>query len=332
MALALRLAQRAVGSTSPNPAVGAVVVARGQAVGKGWSMPAGGAHAEVVALQQAGEDARGATLFVTLEPCVHHGRTPPCTDAILRAGVKRVFAAMKDPDTAVSGKGIAVLEAGGISVEVGLCESQATKMNEAYLLHRTVGRPFVTYKIASTLDGRVAAGDGASRWITSDRARRDVHRLRAESDAICVGIGTVLADDPSLTVRDVPLLGAPPLRVVVDSKGRTPTGAKVNDDLAPTLIVSGGDCVDITAMLKDLGERGVVSLLLEGGPTLAGAFMHLGLIDRFIFYLAPKLLGGIAGPIGGWAAASMAQAVQLRIDSVRQIGPDIRVDAYPEVG
>ncbi|TMK45408.1 MAG: bifunctional diaminohydroxyphosphoribosylaminopyrimidine deaminase/5-amino-6-(5-phosphoribosylamino)uracil reductase RibD, partial [Actinobacteria bacterium] len=236
MRLALRLARKGLGRTSPNPAVGAVVVAGGRVVGTGWHRQAGTEHAEVLALREAGDAARGATLYVTLEPCAHHGRTPPCVEAVLASGVGRVVAAMQDPDPLVAGRGFRALRESGVEVEVGTEGKAAADLNEAYLTHRRLGRPFVTYKAAMSLDGRTAAADRTSHWITGPTARRDVQRLRAASDAICVGIGTVLADNPSLTVR-TPNAARRPLRVVVDSLARTPPGARVLDGAAPTLVV-----------------------------------------------------------------------------------------------
>ena len=354
MALALRLARRGAGRTSPNPAVGAVVVQAGRVVGTGWHRRAGLAHAEVLALRQAGPEALGATLYVTLEPCCHQGRTPPCTQAVLAAGVRRVVAAMVDPDPRVGGQGIAELQSRGIFVEVGPGAPEAARLNEAYLLHRRLGRPFVTYKAAASFDGRTAAADGTSRWITGPEARRDVHRLRAASDAVCIGIGTVLWDDPALTVREV-RSRRHPLRVVVDSLARTPPGARVLDGTGPTLIMvteaapedsvaalkargaevarlpATGDRLALDAVVACLASRGIVSLLLEGGATLAGAFAGAGLVDRYVFYLAPKLLGGQGAPglLEGWAAAGVGDARPLVLGGVRRIGTDLRVEARP---
>ena len=353
MRQALRLAARGRGKTSPNPMVGCVLVKDGRAVGTGWHRKAGEPHAEVLALRAAGEAARGATAYVTLEPCAHHGRTPPCADALIDAGVSRVVAAMEDPDSRTAGKGLAALRCAGIEVESGVLEPEARRLNEQYILHRSTGRPFVTYKAGMSLDGRTAAADGSSQWITSTEARRDAHRLRASSDAICAGVGTVLADDPKLTVRGVAGAGTP-LRVVVDSAARTPPGAQVVSSDAPTIIFTATgdagptvtalketgaevvnlpgdeDTVDLRAMLRILGDRGVVSLLLEGGATLAGAFAAGGLIDRYVFYLAPKLLGAsVAGAMNGWVAGSIGDAARLSISEVKRIGPDLRIIAYP---
>ncbi|MFN2609200.1 MAG: bifunctional diaminohydroxyphosphoribosylaminopyrimidine deaminase/5-amino-6-(5-phosphoribosylamino)uracil reductase RibD [Acidimicrobiales bacterium] len=304
-------------STSPNPWVGCVVEPGGFT---GATSPPGGPHAEVTALAAAGRAARGATLFTTLEPCAHHGRTPPCVDAILAAGVSRVVVGVEDPDPSVRGAGTAALRAAGVEVTVGVAEGEVREQLAPYLKHRATGRPWVVLKLAATLDGRTAAPDGSSRWITGPEARTDAHRLRAESDAVVVGAGTVRADDPALDVRHV--AGRPPLRVVL---GRAPEGAR----LRPALELSGdlGDVVD------ELGSRGVLQALVEGGPTVAGAFHRAGLVDRYVLYLAPALLGGDDGrPIlAGPGAATMPDVWRGRIEAVTRLGPDLRVDLVPAV-
>lgn len=354
MQMALRLAARGRGRTSPNPMVGSVIVKDGSLAGAGWHHRAGEPHAEVLALREAGERSAGATVFVTLEPCAHHGRTPPCVESLVAAGVARVVVAMEDPDPRTAGKGVDALRGAGIQVDVGLLEDRARRLNEQYIVHRTAGRPFVTYKAGLSLDGRTAAQDGSSRWITSEAARRDAHRLRAHSDAICAGIGTVLTDDPQLTARGARRAGTP-LRIVVDSEARTPLGSRVLSREAPTIVFTSTDdgdarctalkeagaeivCapeaggrVSLPDMLRNLAGRGVVSLLLEGGATLAGSFAAQGLVDRYVFYLAPKLIGSTgAGTLNGWTALSIADAMDLRIDQARRVGPDLRVVAYPE--
>lgn len=354
MKKALRLAARGRGRTNPNPMVGAVVVKRGQAVGSGWHHAPGSPHAEILALLEAGDRAKGATLYVTLEPCVHQGRTPPCVDGVLRAGVSRVVAAVEDPDERVRGRGLAALHEAGVLAEHGLMSDEARRLNEAYFTHRSEGRPFVTYKTATSLDGKTAAADGTSKWISGEEARRDVHRIRGLSDAICAGIGTVLADDPRLTFRGSGSC-EPVIRVVVDSACRTPLNARILSSEAPTIIATALEAPDprvlrlqaagaqvlsvpgvdgrvsLPAMLSELADRGVVSLLLEGGPTLAGAFVSEGLIDRFVVYVAPKLIGGNGahGTLEGWAAESIHHALELRIDTIRRVGADLRVVAYP---
>ncbi len=352
MRQALRLAARGRGRTSPNPMVGSVLVKDGRLVASGWHHRAGEPHAEVLALREAGRQAWGATAYVTLEPCAHHGRTPPCAEALIAAGVARVVAAMEDPDPRTAGRGIAALGQAGISVEVGVLEPAARRLNEDYIHHRTTGRPFVTYKAGMSMDGRTAAADGSSQWITSLQARKDAHRLRARSDAVCAGIGTVLADDPQLTVRGVPT-SRPPLRVIVDSAGRIPAGAKAVSPDAPSLVFAAAAdtagvtrlkqtgvevvCVpgergqvDLPDMLRILGDRGIVSLLLEGGATLAGAFARQGLIDRYVLFMAPKLLGSTgSGTLNGWAAGSIGEAAELTIYETKRIGPDLRITAYP---
>jgi diaminohydroxyphosphoribosylaminopyrimidine deaminase/5-amino-6-(5-phosphoribosylamino)uracil reductase len=353
MRMALDLARKGEGVASPNPMVGAVVVKDDRVVGSGWYRGPGQAHAERVAFEEAAGASRGATLFVTLEPCVHQGKTPPCTEAVLEAGIARVVAAMKDPDSRVAGGGFERLRKSGVDVSSGPLQAEAAQLNEAYVTHRTENRPFVIFKTAITLDGRVAARDGSSQWITGEEARRDVHLLRARCDAICVGVGSVLADDPALTAR-VPHSGKEPLRVVVDSHGRTPPEAKVFSGDAPSIVYTAGSSdgssfelleergavvqtvesemgrVSIKAMLEDLAKRNVLSLLLEGGPTIAGAFASADLIDKYVFYIAPKLLGDEGLPaIKGWTAQSIDMARELDRVSVEEVGEDIRVIAYP---
>jgi diaminohydroxyphosphoribosylaminopyrimidine deaminase/5-amino-6-(5-phosphoribosylamino)uracil reductase len=326
MRRAIELSRAVLGTTSPNPPVGAVVLdQQDEPVGEGATAPPGGAHAEVAALLKAGPRASGGTLVCTLEPCKHSGRTGPCTTAIAEAGIARVVFACEDP-TELAGGGAAVLRAAGIEVVAGvLAEEVADGPLAAWLHAQRTGRPFVTWKYAATLDGRAAAADGSSRWITGEEARADVHRLRAEVDAVVVGIGTVLADDPELTVRPDP--GHQPLRVVVDSDGRTPASARVRDDTAPTLILTERDTGrhDPAGVLTVLHDRGVVSALLEGGPTLAAAFMTAGLVDRVVGYVAPALLGAGMSAIGDLGVGTITDALRLRLCEVQRVGDDVRL-------
>jgi diaminohydroxyphosphoribosylaminopyrimidine deaminase / 5-amino-6-(5-phosphoribosylamino)uracil reductase len=354
MRMALRLAARGEGKTSPNPMVGAVVVKSGRLAGSGWHHSPGSPHAEVLALIEAGDLAEDSSMFVTLEPCIHQGRTPPCVDSIIRAGVARVIACTRDPDPRVAGRGIEALEAAGIQTYLGLMAQEAVRLNQAYFVHRTRERPFVTYKSASSLDGKTAASDGSSKWITGEEARRDVQRMRRLSDAVCTGIGTVLTDDPLLTVRGGRSCPGR-LRIVVDSEARTPPEARILSPDAPTMIVTALSRSDprvleleragasvlsapgpdgrvfLPSMLRALAEQGIVSLLLEGGPTLAGSFAAENLIDRYVIYMAPKLIGGNGGHglLEGWAAETIHQALELRVDTIRRVGDDFRIVAYP---
>lgn len=316
MRCALELARAVRADTSPNPWVGAVVVPTGEEpVAEGSTQPPGGAHAEAVALELAGDTARGSTLYVTLEPCSHHGRTPPCAEAIIAAGVARVVVGVLDPDPQVSGRGVEMLRRAGIQVDVGVLGAEVESQLGPYLKHRRTGRPWVVLKLASTLDGRIAAPDGTSKWITGPLARADAHQLRAESDAVAVGAGTVRADDPALTVREV--AGRDPLRVVI---GEAPEGARVR----PALEHRG----DLGALLDDLGARGVLQLLVEGGSRVAWSFHHQRLVDQYVVYFAPVILGGDDGvPLfGGPGSDTLEAAVRGEIVSVRRIGPDVRVD------
>lgn len=323
MRLALGLASGVRTQTAPNPWVGCVLVAGdGRVVGKGATAPPGGAHAEAAALEAAGPDAKGATAYVTLEPCAHHGRTPPCAVALAAAGVRRVVVAVADPDERVSGRGLARLEAAGVDVELGVLASEVGACLAPYLHHRRTGRPYVVLKLAATIDGRIAAPDLSSRWITGQEAREDVQRLRAESDAVLVGAGTVRSDDPRLTVR--PADGRTPirqpLRVVL---GRAPEDAAV----LPALELSG----DVRAVLEELGRRGVLQLLVEGGSTVAAEFHRLGLVDRYVVYLAPALLGGDDGVpmFSGSGAATISQLWRGRLESVTRLGDDVRLVVVP---
>jgi diaminohydroxyphosphoribosylaminopyrimidine deaminase/5-amino-6-(5-phosphoribosylamino)uracil reductase len=331
MARALAVAETVQGRTAPNPGVGAVVVPAGPpaspAAGaprfEGATAPPGGPHAEIAALEAAGTAAEGSTLYVTLEPCAHHGRTPPCTEAIVAAGVRRVVVAVPDPDPLVDGSGLTALRSAGIEVEVGVGEREAREQLAPYLTHRRTGRPWVVLKLAASLDGGTAAPDGSSRWITGEEARADAHRLRARSDAVLVGAGTVRADDPSLSVRlppGDPWFRAPdeqPLRVVL---GSVPSGAAV----APALELDG----EPGAVLDELGRRGVLQVLVEGGATVAHAFHHAGVVDRYVLYLAPALFGGgDARPLfDGPGAPSIDALWRGRLHSVTSLGGDLRVE------
>jgi diaminohydroxyphosphoribosylaminopyrimidine deaminase/5-amino-6-(5-phosphoribosylamino)uracil reductase len=338
MRRALELSRAVLGTTSPNPPVGCVVLdEHGEVVGEGATRPPGGPHAEVVALRAAGE--RAHTAVVTLEPCDHTGRTGPCSEALLAAGVRRVLVACTEPNPVAAG-GVDRLRAAGVEVRTGvLADEVARGPLEAWLHVQQAGRPFVTWKYAATLDGRSAAADGTSRWVTGEPARADVHRLRAECDAVLAGIGTVLADDPQLTVRPDP--GHQPLRVVVDAQGKTPRDARVLDGSARTLVATVGTPydeehglvvpagpdgrVDLAALLQALCEREVVSVLLEGGPTLAAAFLRAGLVDRVVGYVAPALLGAGPAALGDAGIGTIADAVRLRLDDVTRVGDDVRL-------
>jgi diaminohydroxyphosphoribosylaminopyrimidine deaminase/5-amino-6-(5-phosphoribosylamino)uracil reductase len=323
MRQALAQAATVRSTTAPNPWVGSVVVPPerspdGGLVFAGATAPPGGSHAEVSALAAAGEAARGATLYVTLEPCAHQGRTPPCTDAIIAAGVARVVVGIEDPDERVSGRGIAALRAAGVEVTVGVAADEVAEQLAPYRKHRTTGQPWVVLKMAASLDGRTAAPDGTSRWITGDAARRDAHLLRSDSDAVLVGAGTVRADDPELTVRlDDGVEREQPLRVVL---GRAPAGARVH----PALELSG----DLPGVLRELGRRGVIQLLVEGGAAVAHDFHAAGLVDRYVLYLAPVFFGGDdARPIfAGPGAGTIGDVWKGRLVSIEQLGEDLRVE------
>ena len=315
MRRAIELAASVRGSTSPNPWVGAVVVTDDGTSYEGATHPPGGPHAEVVALRAAGDAARGSTLYSTLEPCSHFGRTPPCVDAVVDAGVTRVVVGIEDPDPQVRGNGISRLRDAGVAVETGVLADDVRLLLAPYLKHRMTGRPWVVLKLAATLDGRTAAPDGSSQWITGEPARADGHRLRAESDAVLVGAATVRVDDPSLTVRLAD--GRDPRRVVL---GKVPEGARVH----PALEVTG----DLDTVLDRLGRDGVVQLLVEGGATVAAEFHRAGLVDRYVLYLAPALFGGedARGMFAGPGAPTIDDVWRGRVVGIERLGEDIRVE------
>jgi diaminohydroxyphosphoribosylaminopyrimidine deaminase/5-amino-6-(5-phosphoribosylamino)uracil reductase len=329
MTRARDLGMRVLGSTSPNPAVGAVVLdAAGEMVGEGATSPPGGPHAEVHALAQAGDRARGGTAVVTLEPCAHTGRTGPCVDALLAAGITRVVVAVPEP-TRAAGGGADRLRAAGVDVVLGVDRAAAeTGALGAWLTAVREHRPQVVWKVATTLDGRVAAADGTSRWITGPEARAEVHRLRATCDAVVVGSGTALVDDPQLTVRDAD--GRPadrqPLRVVVDRRGRVPATARVFDDAAPTHV---SRAATPAAVLAELFDRDVRRVLLEGGPSLAAAFLTARLVDEAVMHLAPQLLGAGPSLVGDLGISTMSAALHLQIVEVTLLGRDVQVRLRP---
>ena len=356
MSHALELARRAEGRVSPNPPVGAVLVRDGEVIGRGYTQPPGRSHAEVLALREAGEAARGAALYTTLEPCSHQGRTPPCTDAIVEAGVAEVHAAVLDPNPNVRGGGMAILADAGVSTRIGEGEAKARRLLEAYVKHVTTGTPFVTAKFAMSLDGKIATRRGDSKWISGEKARRQVHRLRAASDAVMVGINTVLADDPRLTARDkkgVPL-ERQPLRVVVDTRGRMPLDAPMLGEPGRTLVAVGdlgepgaatlrdagaevvslpgdGPSVDLAALMDALAsEHGVTSMLVEGGATLLGSLFDLGLVDKVIAFVSPVIVGGQTAPTPVAGAGFERMADTLRLERVRwdRYGRDMAITGY----
>jgi diaminohydroxyphosphoribosylaminopyrimidine deaminase/5-amino-6-(5-phosphoribosylamino)uracil reductase len=349
MAQALRLARLGLNTTSPNPRVGCVMVRDDQVVAEGWHQRPGEAHAEADALTRAGEAARGATAYVTLEPCSHHGRTPPCADALIAAGVVRVVCATEDPNPQVAGKGIARLRNAGVEVRSGVLASEATELNAGFFSRMQRGRPRVVCKMAMSLDGRTAMASGESKWITGEAARADVQRLRARSCAVVTGAGTVLADDPRLDVREA---SRQPLRVVVDSALRTPAVARVLSPPGAMLLAHATDPetkavalqaagamllrvpgedrrVDLHALLAALADRECNEVLLESGATLAGAFAQAGLIDEYRFYMAPVLLGSSARPLMDLPFAHMAERLALRVTAIDAVGDDWRISALP---
>jgi len=357
MEQALCLAKLALGQVSPNPAVGAVVVRDDAVVGQGYTQPPGSAHAEVAALEQAGEAARGSTMYVTLEPCCHQGRTPPCTRAIVAAGVAEVHVAMLDPNPLVSGKGEKELKQQGIRTRVGEHEEEAREVNEAYIKLIATGMPFIIAKFAMSLDGKIATRTGDSRWITSSESRRYVHSLRHVTDAVMVGVNTVLADDPQLTSRCGDRGGKArkqPLRVIVDSQGRTPPGARVFSEPGCTLVAlarqigpeekeafgkvnaelmavpSEGGLVDLKELLRVLGQRQITSVLVEGGGTLLGSMFDQGLVDKVIAFVAPVIIGGAEAQtaVGGRGVDRVADSVRLRRVTTMNCDGDVVVSGY----
>jgi len=365
MAHALRLAERGLNTTDPNPRVGCVVVRDGKIVGEGWHCRAGEAHAEVHALRQAGERARGADVYVTLEPCCHHGRTPPCTEALIAAGVARVLVAGEDPNPRVAGEGLAHLTRSGIRVETGILKQEAERLNPGFFQRMRHGMPWVRCKLAMSLDGRTALANGESQWITGEAARRDVHAWRARSSAILTGIGTVLADDPALTVRLAPPLSArqgcgeqirQPVRVVLDSRLRMPATARILEQAGQTRIFSaatanpaaataleaagakvervppahGKSGVDLVTVLRRLAQEEINELWVEAGPTLSGAFLQAGLVDELIIYVAPLLMGdGARGLFHIPVFTRLVDCPALEITDVRAVGDDWRILARP---
>ncbi len=356
MARALRLAERGLLTTAPNPRVGCVLVRDGVVVGEGWHERAGLPHAEINALQQAGSQAAGATAYVTLEPCCHQGRTPPCTDALIAAGVTRVVAAMEDPNSQVAGQGLAALQSAGIDATAGVLADAAEQLNAGFVLRMRQGRPWVRCKLAMSVDGRTAMASGESRWITAAAARADVQQLRARSDAIMTGIGTLLADDPSLNVRidGMDESYRQPLRVILDSRLRTPPDAKLLDLPGETLIVTGAvdadnearltrtgirivtlptqdGQLDLPAVLQYLGTLQINEVHLEAGATLCGALLQAGLLDELVIYMAPHLMGNAAhGLFALPGLEQMSQRIKLSITDVRAVGDDWRITAKIE--
>ena len=357
MKRALRLAQAGRGRTSPNPVVGAVLVKRGKVVGEGHHAKIGEAHAEIIALLQAGEKASGAVLYLNLEPCTHYGRTPPCVPQIIKAGVKRVVIGMEDPNPMVNGKGVEALRKSGLDVNVGVLEKECRRLNEAFCKYILKKEPFVVLKVAATLDGKIATRNGDSKWISGEASRRFVHQLRDQVDGVLVGIGTVLKDDPLLTARMKE--GREPYRIVLDSQLKIPEDAKVFEHSPSEVILATTGAapqekikrlekrgarvlifdsregrVNLRSCLSKLGEIGVMNLLVEGGSQVNGSFLDEGLIDKFLLFLSPKWIGDpqALGIFGGKGASNLKEAIAVREIKTRRIGEDIFIEGYLEWG
>ena len=359
MEYALSLAELALGYTSPNPAVGAVVVKNGAVVGLGHTQSPGSAHAEVMALQQAGDEAKGATMYVALEPCCHFGRTPPCTRAIIDSGISKVHTALLDPNPLVSGRGVKELREAGIEVVVGECEEKAKQINESYIKFITTGFPFVTVKFAMSLDGKIATRDGDSKWISGDESRRYVHKLRHAVDSVMVGVNTVIIDDPRLSARGCcngkgGMTKLQPLRVIVDGKGRTPPVAQLFKEPGKTLVVVAKPCdkekagnlikngaeiveisaeeniIDLSDLLRMLGDRQITSVMVEGGSMLFGLLFDQGLVDKVLAFIAPVIIGGKEAKcaVGGIGTARVAGAFHLHNVEVSGFGDNVLVSGY----
>jgi len=361
MECALSLARLAMGYTSPNPAVGAVVVKDGLIVGMGYTQPAGLDHAEVMALRQAGDKAQGATMYVTLEPCSHYGRTPPCSQAIIAAGILEVYMSLLDPNPMVSGQGVSKLNEADIKTHVGMCQQEAREINEAYIKHITTGLPFVVAKFAMSLDGKIATRTGDSKWITKEETRKYAHALRYTVDAVMVGVNTIVADNPQLTARGCGGRGGigkiQPLRLVVDSKGRVPLSAHIFEPPGEVLLAvaapfdsvkkkkftqvgaevlelpARGGAVDIVELLKLLGKRGIVTVLVEGGGKLLGSLFDHHLVDKVLAFISPIIIGGCkASSVGGNGVDNIAKALRLTRVSIKSFSDDILVSGYVEEG
>jgi len=357
MRRALRLAEKGRGRTSPNPMVGAVLVNDGKVVGEGFHAKAGEAHAEIVVLQQAREETRGAVLYLNLEPCTHHGKTPPCAPQVVEAGVKRVVIGMEDPNPLVKGKGVETLKRAGLEVEVGILEKKCQRLNEAFCKYILKKEPFVILKVAATLDGKIATRNSDSKWISGEASRRFVHKLRDQVDGVLVGIGTVLKDDPMLTARIRG--GRDPYRIILDSQLKIPEEAKVigtrptkaiiaSTELAPKdkieklekrgvkilIFDSKGGKINLKSCLSKLGEIGMMSLMVEGGSQVNGSFLDEGLIDKLLLFLSPKIMGDpqALGIFGGEGVSSIQEAIALKEMKTRKVGKDILLETYFEWG
>ncbi len=353
MKRALRLAEKGRGRTSPNPMVGAVLVKNGQVVGEGYHARAGEAHAEILALRQAGEEARGSTLYINLEPCIHYGKTPPCAPAVIEAKVRRVVIGMEDPNPLVTGRGLKSLKKAGLDVEVGVLEKECRRLNEAFCKYILKKEPFVILKVAATLDGKIATREGDSKWISGETSRHFVHRMRDQVDGVVVGIGTVLKDDPQLTARIKK--GRDPYRIILDSRLRIPEDAKVIGNSPSKTIIATTELaardkierlekkgvriltldskqgrVDLKNCLSKLGEMGMMSLLVEGGSQVNGSFLDEGLIDKILFFLSPKLIGDreALGIFGGSGKANLKETIPLNELRVRRMREDILIEGY----
>jgi diaminohydroxyphosphoribosylaminopyrimidine deaminase/5-amino-6-(5-phosphoribosylamino)uracil reductase len=353
MKRSLRLAEKGRGRTSPNPMVGAVLVKNGQVVGEGYHARAGEAHAEILALRQAGEEARGSTLYINLEPCIHYGKTHPCAPAVIEAKVRRVVIGMEDPNPLVTGRGLKSLKKAGLDVEVGVLEKECRRLNEAFCKYILKKEPFVILKVAATLNGKIATREGDSKWISGETSRHFVHRMRDQVDGVVVGIGTVLKDDPQLTARIKK--GRDPYRIILDSRLRIPEDAQVVGSSPSKTIIATTELaardkierlekkgvrilildskqgrVDLKNCLSKLGEMGMMSLLVEGGSQVNGSFLDEGLIDKILFFLSPKLIGDreALGIFGGSGKANLKEALPLDELRIRRIGEDILIEGY----